>query len=716
MGNKAADSGSSGEFSGIDPRAMQKMIDSLRKDADQLHTSAVQFKTQFGRYGLDTQPLSDLLGHARWASDQLPALERRHDLATAIDGPHYQGTHLVAVDESLVGKASSDAARKKGKALADRYRAKMDKGDPLPDGCFAALCSGADDGDFVKAFYAELGPQRTSWLAADLSMPENARYEGHPKAQAQDRALFSRTLGTYTQVAFTDRTPARQKAAWTDWFGRFGAGTGKDGFRPDLLMPLLSGGTQSTAFLVALGDKVFDKKMIPQPSGPTGADPMNGDATSPGAWGADHYTQFFDALAEDPEASGEWFDDRHDVADSMLYIPPSTAWQLDRPKSRAAAFFKAAHQATIGLRATNEPLAEKITMRMMYDNYVHTQSSATKNVHPVEGADELYAQIITSRWDDLEYSVTSPVGNTFAMHDITTDDPAGDNTRWSYPAFAAAEDRHRPGLEVAPEVWQALVSESARSPRSAGDLSALFQAYDAEMMHRSDFTTSEDAASNDAAGNYYLSLRRGRMQAFYINAFNNTTAGLGDDLANWTDATNKRRERELDLAYEVGKGGVTGGAAGAADAVKEFGTGWVDDTLLSRLGSYTKVEPKDAPPALKNNFKKVKETKLDFSWQDTYCTSAQDLLSAGFARSRIKPLTVMDPEGRTSHHTGDPHDYISGPADDFLNPDGTAIRVAAMTPRQRAAFSDWAQDPAVANRMATGFGATAAGKTLEVVE
>lgn len=180
-----------GEFSGIDPEALLGMIKSFTTDKHDLRQRVSAIKSQFGRYGLDTSPLNELLGQCGWLDDQLPGLNRRLNLAAAMDHDHATiGHHMVNVPEPVI---TAKKAQAEGKALAEKY-AKDTGGDPLHD-VAAELAAHAEDPDFCSAFYAGL-PEGVA-----VTVPSRLKAAHDPSA-AHDLKIYSAAFGTAVSGAF----------------------------------------------------------------------------------------------------------------------------------------------------------------------------------------------------------------------------------------------------------------------------------------------------------------------------------------------------------------------------------------------------------------------------------------------------------------------------------------------------------------------------------
>lgn len=178
-----------GEFSGIDPEALLGMIKSFSADKHDLRQSVSMIKSQFGKYGLDTSPLNELLGQCGWLDDQLPNLNRRLNLAAAIDKDRTK-QHMVQVPEPVISAAKAQAG---GKALATEF-ADDKGGDPYRD--FAArLAAHSDDPDYCSAFYANLPP------GVAVRIPSLMKAAHDPEAAA-DLKIYSEAFGTAVSGAY----------------------------------------------------------------------------------------------------------------------------------------------------------------------------------------------------------------------------------------------------------------------------------------------------------------------------------------------------------------------------------------------------------------------------------------------------------------------------------------------------------------------------------
>lgn len=670
-------------FSGIDPEQLAKTIQSLQKDQEKLKSSATWLKSSFERYGVETEPLTELLAIAGWTENQLPMLRRRHHLSIAEDekyGHGYKG--MVRIKESMVGQTKQSQAN--GKNLGDKFKEKLQNGDDITPEMFADLRANKADADYVKAFYNALGPQRLMWMSNEMGDRNNDVYRDNSDQREKDRAVIADTFGTYTKVAFEGKTAKEKQREWNKWFDG-GELMPEQGFRPDFLTPFLKGGDQDKDFLVAFGDRVFKKDTKTDETRFFG----NG-GLGEGEWSKDNYAQLFDAIAQNPEASGEWFDHNNDFALKALY--PTGPWKVDEPKERGKAFFGLLNAGTVELKAKNPSLAEKNTARILFDNYQHRNGSDTRGLHPIDGTQALYASIITAYWADLEHGVTSPVNDKLWGSDYLAKGEAKfeDASKWSLKDYLKGQDSSRPGLEASESLWRSLMEESARDPKAAGTLSALFQTYD-KTQTDAHYATKESREDADS----YNSMKRGMMQQFYVTTFKQASTEIDMEIDKWVEDTNNFRATVIDTTGDVVAGAAGGaGLAGAKGAAIGVAHGLAQSVVTGWIKEFAKVDANDAPKDLKEQFEGVKEATADFSWQQDYRNNA----NAAWSNNEVREVTVRskDEDGNwvTKVHSGNPEVYAKG-AGNFLDKNGDIKDVSSMSNAQRTAYAEWLQDPAI---------------------
>ncbi|WP_202235130.1 hypothetical protein [Actinacidiphila reveromycinica] len=668
-------------FSGIDPDRLPGTIHALQNDTKRLHDSATLFRARFVRYGLDTRPLDRLLAIARWADGELPMLRRRQRLAAVI-GEHASQRTLAFLPDGAVTSGAAARATAQGRALAAHFDRQMaDHDGAVPEDLFAALAAGGHDGDFLRGFYSSLGPRRLSQLSNSMSgSPYDHRYVDHPDQLAYDRDVLARTLGGFTRVAADMSPPAAQRAFWSAWFDRFD--DPGQGFRPDLLLPLVDSGTYDAGFLVTLADRAFTtdevRSVTPR---------MSGSPAAPDPWRADHYVQLFDALTKNPLAAGQFVALRPDITTNALYPGGGST-----TPERIAAFTAALKAATTTLRATHPALSDRNTAWLLAANLAHTRDPDLQTVHPYPAVSLLFSEILAQHWDDLQYAITSPAQDAFWAAPT-----------WSPAAFTRSQDPTRDGLELHPSVWRAFMEESIRDPHAAASMSALFEASSRKLVNDAE-TAGVSDEDQDAVT--YLSFSKGLMDGFYGDVFATTEQRLGNESQAWADAMTSSRETLVHAAASLATG--SDGAAGFVEAKgQEMATGilenWIHQTVMATPG--------EAPEDLVDGLKGLQDAELSTTWWATFATHASAIVGTESSIKSIRPVTVQLPgHAAASTYTGDPHGrggspvrYVTGPSDDFvsvLRKYGGPQALAKMTPRQLGSYSDWIADPAVVRRLA----------------
>ncbi|WP_335980982.1 hypothetical protein [Streptomyces sp. CA2R106] len=668
-------------FSGIDPDRLPGTINSLESDTKRLHDSATRFRNRFAHYDLDTRPLDRLLAISRWADGELPLLRRRQRLAAAI-GEHSSQRTLISVPDSAVTPGAAARATAQGSALARDFDQQMaDHYGAVPEHLFAELAAGGYDGDFLRGFYTTLGPRRLSQLSNAMSgSPYDRRYPDHPDQLAYDRDVLARTFGGFTRVA-ADTSPERDRHAfWSTWFDRFD--DPGQGFRPDLLLPLVDSGTYAPDFLLALTDRAFttdpSRSVTPR---------MSGSPAVEDAWHADHYVQLFDALAKCPLAAGQFVARRPDIAANALYPGGGST-----TPERIAAFTATLKAATVTLRDTHPALSDRNTAWLLTTNLAHSQDPSLRTAHPYPAVSLLFSEILAQHWDDLQYAITSPAQDAFW--------PA---PTWNPTAFTHSQNPTRDGLELHPSVWKAFMEESIRNPQAAASMSALFEASGRKLVNDAE-TAGLSEEDQDAVA--YLSFSKGLMDGFYGDVFTTTEQQLGAESQAWADAMTSSRENLVRAAATLATG--PDGAAGFAEQTgQEIATGilesWIHQTVMATPG--------EAPKDLVDGLKGLQDAELSTTWWATFASHASALLGSAATIKSIRPVAVQLPgHSAPTTYTGDPYGrggsavkYITGPEDDFVSvmrKYGGQQALAKMTPRQLGSYSDWIEDPAVVTRLA----------------
>ncbi|GHE11716.1 alpha/beta hydrolase [Streptomyces alanosinicus] len=144
-----------GEFSGIDPGALLKTINSLKGDKERLRNGASSIKAQFDRFGIDAEPLTSLVAICGWLDDQLPMLQRRQALGAALEKERPGIGNTVRIPEPYSMGAADAALLQQALANKDQATINLVKGDlrkHLNDREFLQAYSDASPPNDVTAF------------------------------------------------------------------------------------------------------------------------------------------------------------------------------------------------------------------------------------------------------------------------------------------------------------------------------------------------------------------------------------------------------------------------------------------------------------------------------------------------------------------------------------------------------------------------------------
>jgi hypothetical protein len=298
--------------------------------------------------------------------------------------------------------------------------------------------------------------------------------------------------------------------------------------------------------------------------------------------------------------------------------------------------------ATVGVREFNEPLAELNTAHLLYDVYQHKG----EHVYPQMGM--VYGKVAHDYFTDLAYSVTSPVPTGMALPDPKTGEIVD---TWDGADFWARSDVNRKGIEVPQELWDAMLQEGMRDPAQASALGLDFAAY-----VRNNVREVSRMNPSDELGTRFHNVENGRMQSFYLHAFQQTTEGLQGDIKRRVEDYNAATDQLIEKGFELAPGLVTAPEVTLVDLGKSLGT----DILKGVLEDWAHVDQGDAPREMRDRLERVKASEYDTSWSGNWQQYGEEAYEAW--KGHIKD--VQD-----------------------------------MTPEQSAAYARWLQDPAVVARI-----------------
>jgi hypothetical protein len=667
-----------GTYSGIDPALLDGMNKALEQGGETLRREAGPLRSDCEWWGIGTAELQEIVNIGVWAGDQLPNLRRRQQLAAAIDAKDGKiNGGLVRVPDDFLDQAAATA---KGKQLAEQVMREMEEDGRLSPETLKALQENGWDPAFAAGFYDKLGPTGLARLSSSLADNPYSDppfyYRDHPDEAKKVLQALGTGLATYSRDHTLDD-------AWLDKFALNPDGDDPRGktYRPDLLAPILAGANGSTFgkdFLEAVGNRIL------HPKDSSELEWIGGWDQSPSLFEQDHRTQIFRVISQSPLAAGEFYRDNFDDIQKMARTPnglPFDSVNGNPEGQRGQAIADLVLAGTVGVREYNEALAELNTAHLLYDVYQH------KGEHVYPQMETVYGKVVHAWFSDLTYSVTTPVPSGMALVDPKTGNIVG---RWNGADFWARSDVNRQGIEVPQELWDAIMQEGMRDPQQAAALGLDFAAYVRGNVH-----DVSRLNPSDELGTRFLNIENGRMQGFYLHAFQQVSEGLQGDVKRWVEDYNKSVDGLIDTGFKLAPGLVTKPEVTLVELGKSLGT----DMLKGVLKEWAHVDAGDAPKELRDRLAAVNASEYDTSWQDNWQQYGEEAYEAWQDKVKpIEPVTIVS-GGQSHTYTGNPADYIDVPSHSFLDADGHIMDVSEMTPEQAAAYARWLQDPAVVARI-----------------
>jgi hypothetical protein len=368
-------------FAAIDPAAMADLVAKLDGAARTIDEQAPGLKGRFESHGVATGNVTTIMQVASWVHDQLPMLRRRQSLAQAmVDGGFAWGAGstwtFVDTGDNLGAFRTPEEARRAAGELAARV-----KGDPtghdLPDEVFEQLLRYGSDPDFATEFYAQIGPEGISKLYVGA---HRDRHLGDGPDPRKAMAVGISMATASHRLDFDD--------AWIDRVGRRTTTT------PQLYVaPFLRYGNWDKDFLKRIGTRELKGPAIP-------LDP-------------ERAALIWDGIARNPLAAAEFYDENFEL------IQKKSAYdgllRGDAAQGNRTAWANMIRSATVDARdvyarlrlddphAWPRNLAEDNTARLI--RYVKDH----KDEHVFGELQAAYGEVVKEYWDDLAYSVTSPV-------------------------------------------------------------------------------------------------------------------------------------------------------------------------------------------------------------------------------------------------------------------------------------------------------------------
>ena len=324
---KPDDGGDSGVFSGIDPDALKRTIESIRRDHERLSNAASYYKTELARFGIGAEELRDVLRVANWARDELPLLKRRYHLSMSDDSsPYPGGKGMVRVNEARVTRGANAKAAKDAKRAA--VLAKKDPKDLTSsefDELNTLMATNHDEYPFAEKFAAALGAKRSLQFWEQASrLGDDPGYGRTSDFKHQDELDdLQRNLSLAFAQATNSDTPAMNR--WKKEMVEIGDEPVREPGPPPhsdsggpkgfvVMSNLMRVGDYDDKFLTSYGKALMkeDKEVLGRSdSGWTAWSAGGGTLNHMGNdKGADPMTGYMKALANSPDAATEFFTDK----------------------------------------------------------------------------------------------------------------------------------------------------------------------------------------------------------------------------------------------------------------------------------------------------------------------------------------------------------------------------------------------------------------------
>ncbi|MBL7512716.1 hypothetical protein, partial [Frankia nepalensis] len=637
----------------------------------------------------------------------------------------------------------SDAARAAGAGLGRELVGAALR--PRPDPAVLAdlatrLRAGAADPELVAGFVEAVGAAR---LAAVLRRAEGvpgggfridatAGYQVHatrggPRPAADVRGWrLPPAVGDALTAALGAAlaTFSRAGRLTADWLGRFNARGEPGAAEVTLLGPLLGHGRFAPATLRLLGDALFAGTAVggdrygvrPAPLGQPGtageAGAVRGviEITDVGLFGdeptgprrARYAAALLRAIADTPAIAASFAADHVEkiLAGSRLgALPAPIRHGVPEPVARAWEHLVARAGGAEARRADPAgaaTFAARLALTVYLYRGAHEDPAHRRDTSwpPPPGMRAAFGEVVRTWRAELYASVVSllPAG--------TVPRPApGAGPGATGPALGPWGRRpagSRDAARIPAEVWAALLGEAL----AAGGPGAAALAADAALAAQ-ELEQSVWAATRGYRGDGHVAypaspralgrLQQAALLSFFLATLADTAAALtlraelqaGDEarrLGLMVDelAAIARAIRPTDPIGTLTGLAVTVPVADAAAAARPTG------------------QPVPSRPALAAIEAVLAAGSVAPGWRAAYRTSATAVWLRR-ADDPILPVEVTDAAGHRRRYTGDPRadGFITGAADDFLDPSGDPLDEGRMSPAQRGAYLRWLASPAI---------------------
>lgn len=404
---------------GIAPNALADMTNGLDRNLKEAIQSATSLKSAFSQAGVPTDTIDSIYRTLGIVQDELPMLRRRHSLALKIDddnGNPFRGNPKLPKGMVVQGAGamifnSDEQAAAAGKSDAKALKSALDQARSPADirPLLQRLKANAGDSVYADALVALLGPQGVARVSAwGLGAKQNG--------QSGDAKLAFSGMGGVLAAA------SHHLADPDKWLGdlRLPSG-GPDtprGYPTKAVAPLLQYGDFDPTFLEQVGKREL--------------------RLAPLVYDHERSKEIWDALARSPRAAAMLYQlDMPDVAGYTNEKRPLVHGE----RNTLAEFVKVARAATMGVRKIDPREADASVTALINYYKIHPE------FHTYDQLRNVYADLTVERWNDIVYSVSTPV-----------------------PKLTEGDDPTRVGVELPPTVWKNFLTDVMRHTPAAAEV------------------------------------------------------------------------------------------------------------------------------------------------------------------------------------------------------------------------------------------------------
>jgi hypothetical protein len=403
----------------ISPNGIADLATVLQRSINSSSSAIVRLRMAFADAGMSTQSIDAIYRTLGLTADELPMLRRRHQLALKIDADAsdpFAGLKGLRNDMVTAGAGptvyTNDAtAWKAGTGDADAIAKAFDRSKPILPG-LAGLS------EILRHVNENSGDPAYADALINRLAPQGV---AHLAALGMDLRRSGDAKGSQLVLSSTGSALATSSHHIPDpevWIGKVDAPARSEP-PTGLIAPLLKYGKFDSAFLAKLGGRELGAA-VDFPDSQRSA-------------------EIWRALAESPNASAILYGDS--LPDIMGYTNEDRPLAPNEGKA-IEAFADVTRSATIDIRKTDPRLAD-LNFKTIVDYY-----NQHPGYHVYDSVRDANADLIKERWSDLIYSIGTPM-------DLLTN---------------SGDDPTREGVELPPDAWKAVLTDTMRHGSSASKL------------------------------------------------------------------------------------------------------------------------------------------------------------------------------------------------------------------------------------------------------